>query len=188
MAAPLPFAWFDGQDGAPGDGRQGAKRSRFGSLSAGSADATCRAKSKSSCEQNTRWYDKSTCAVLYALTPSSLMRKMPRSRLAWTAKYVLSRRTRAYRGEILEKPLGDGDVKLYLATDHRKNWLECIAAKKATICPAEVGHRSASICHLGNIGYQLRRPLKWDPEKEQFIGDDEANKHVARPMREPWTL
>ena len=90
--------------------------------------------------------------------------------------------------EILEKPLGDGDVKLYLATDHRKNWLECIVGKKATICPAEVGHRSASICHLGNIGYRLRRPLKWDPEKEQFAGDDEANRLVSCALREPWTL
>jgi hypothetical protein len=90
--------------------------------------------------------------------------------------------------DILEKPLGDKDVTLYTATDHRKNWLECVVGKKATICPAEVGHRSASVCHLGNIGYQLRRALKWDPEKEQFVGDDEANKLVARPMREPWTL
>jgi predicted dehydrogenase len=90
--------------------------------------------------------------------------------------------------EILEQPLGDKDVELYAATDHRRNWLECIRSKKPTICPAEVGHRSASICHLGNIGYELRRPLKWDPDKEQFLGDDEANKLVARAMREPWTL
>jgi predicted dehydrogenase len=90
--------------------------------------------------------------------------------------------------EILEQPLGDKDVKLYLATDHRQNWLDCIKSKKATICPAEVGHRSSTVCQLGNIGYELRRPLKWDPDKEQFIGDDEANKLVARAMRAPWTL
>jgi predicted dehydrogenase len=89
---------------------------------------------------------------------------------------------------ILEQPLGDKDVRLYPATDHRKNWLECIRGKKATICPAETGHRSATVCHLGNIGYQLRRALKWDPEKEQFVDDDEANKLTGRALRAPWKL
>jgi predicted dehydrogenase len=89
---------------------------------------------------------------------------------------------------ILELPLGEKDAKLYHADNHHKNWLECIAGKKTTICPAEVGHRSATICHLGNIGYQLRRALKWDPVKEQFIDDEEANKLVSRTMRSPWTL
>jgi predicted dehydrogenase len=88
--------------------------------------------------------------------------------------------------EVLEKPLGDKDVRLYTATDHRANWLECIRSRKAPICPAEVGHRSATVCHLGNIGYQLRRALTWDPAKERFVDDDEANKLVARAMRAPW--
>jgi hypothetical protein len=60
--------------------------------------------------------------------------------------------------------------------------------KKVTICPAEVGHRSASVCHLGNLGYQLRRALTWDPVKERFVDDEEANKLVAREMRKPWKL
>ena len=103
--------------------------------------------------------------------------------------YVDRDRLQSTPKDILEMQLGEKDVKLYLATDHRGNWLECIRDKKTTtICPAEVGHRSASVCQLGNIGYQLRRALKWDPEKEQFIGDDEANKLVARAMREPWTF
>jgi predicted dehydrogenase len=89
---------------------------------------------------------------------------------------------------ILEQSLGEKDVKLYKADDHRKNWLECIVSKKVTICPAEVGHRSASVCHLGNLGYQLRRVLKWDPEKERFVDDEEANKLVSREMRKPWKL
>ncbi len=89
---------------------------------------------------------------------------------------------------ILEEPLGKKDLRLYEANDHRKNWLECIQNKKVTICPAEVGHRSASVCHLGNLGYQLRRMLKWDPVKEQFVDDEEANKLVTRAMRKPWDL
>ncbi len=87
---------------------------------------------------------------------------------------------------ILKTPLTDKDAKVYLSNDHRKNWLECIRSRKAPICPPEVGHRSASICHLGNIGYWLRRPLKWDPETEKFNADDEANGLVSRTPRDPW--
>ncbi len=87
---------------------------------------------------------------------------------------------------ILKQPLTEKDAKVYHATDHRKNWLECIRTRKETICPAEIGHRSASICHLGNIGYWLRRNLKWDPEAEKFVADDEANALVAPVPREPW--
>jgi predicted dehydrogenase len=89
---------------------------------------------------------------------------------------------------VLEQPLGDKDVRLYLSTDHRGNWLECIRDKKAPICPAEVGHRSATVCSLGNIGYRLRRALTWDPERERFAGDEEANALIGRAMREPWKL
>jgi predicted dehydrogenase len=89
---------------------------------------------------------------------------------------------------ILKEPLGDKAKQVYHATNHRKNWLECIRSRKETIAPAEVGHRSATVCHLGNIGYWLRRPLRWDPEKERFVGDDEANRLADGSMREPWKL
>lgn len=89
---------------------------------------------------------------------------------------------------ILKDPLADKAWRCYPSSNHRKNWLECIKSRKEPICPAEVGSRSASICHLANIGYQLRRVLRWDPEKEQFVDDAEANKLVSREMREPWKL
>ncbi len=89
---------------------------------------------------------------------------------------------------ILMEKLGDKDVRLYHATDHRRNWLECVRSRKEPICPAEVGHRSATVCHLGNIGYWLRTPLRWGPVKERFIDNDEANQWVGRALREPWKL
>ena len=58
--------------------------------------------------------------------------------------------------------------------------------RKDPICPAEVGARSVSVCHLGNICYWLNRRLKWDPAKEEFVGDAEANRWVDRPKRAPW--
>lgn len=89
---------------------------------------------------------------------------------------------------ILTTPLDDKAQRVYLSNDHARNWIECIRSRKEPICTAEIGNRSATICHLGNIGYQLRRTLKWDPAKEEFPGDAEANALRDRPMREPWKI
>lgn len=72
--------------------------------------------------------------------------------------------------------------------NHYGNWIECIKTRERPVCDVEVGHRSATVCHLGNIAMALGRPLKWDPAAEQFVGDDEANNLVGRPMRAPWYL
>ncbi len=90
--------------------------------------------------------------------------------------------------DILAQPLNPNGFRAYPSTNHHQNWLDCLRSRKPTICPAEVGHRSATICHLGNIGYRLRRPLHWDPVKEQFTGDAEANALLTREMRAPWTI
>ncbi len=90
--------------------------------------------------------------------------------------------------EILKTPLGEKDVKLPRFASHHRNWIECIKSRKDPICPAEVGHRSASICHLGNIGYQLHRALTWDPAQQRFVEDEGANKLIDQAMREPWSL
>jgi predicted dehydrogenase len=89
--------------------------------------------------------------------------------------------------EILKEPLGESEERVYHATDHRRNWIECIRSRKQPICTAEVGHRSATVCHLANIAYRLRRPLKWNPELEQFVDDGEANKLLLREPRKPWS-
>jgi predicted dehydrogenase len=79
-------------------------------------------------------------------------------------------------------------IHLYSSNDHKQDFLDCIKTRKDPICSAEVGHRSSTVCHLGNIAMLLDRPLKWDPQKEQFIGDDEANRMRQRPARAPWCL
>ncbi|MEX2119072.1 MAG: Gfo/Idh/MocA family oxidoreductase [Pirellulales bacterium] len=88
--------------------------------------------------------------------------------------------------ELVSEPLGEDAIRLYRADNHHRNWIECIRDRKPTICTPEIGHRSATICHVANIGYQLRRPLKWDPAAEAFVGDDEAQALVQREMRAPW--
>lgn len=90
--------------------------------------------------------------------------------------------------KILKEPIGATEKHVYPSTNHKKNWLDCIKAGKETICPAETGHRSASICHLGNIGYRLNRKLKWDPVKEQFAEDEKANKELSREPRAKWKI
>ena len=89
---------------------------------------------------------------------------------------------------ILRTQLKPGDVHLYRSRGHHRDWLECIRTRKRPICDVEIGCRSVSVCHLGNIAYWLKRPLKWDPAAERFVGDDLANRMLTRPYREPWHL
>jgi len=91
------------------------------------------------------------------------------------------------RPEVLTEPLSATDKRVYPSSQHMRNWLDCVRERRQAICPAEVGHRTASVCHLANIGYQLRRPLHWDPVKEQFRKDPEANQLVSRKPRAPWS-
>lgn len=89
---------------------------------------------------------------------------------------------------ILEAKIGENDFRVEPSDNHHRNWLDAIRSRKKPICDVEIGHRSATVCELGQIGYDLRRPLNWDPVKERFVGDDEANQLLSRPMRDPWRL
>ena len=102
--------------------------------------------------------------------------------------YVDRNKMECTKEEILKEPLNKEDPSIIVADNHKKNWLEAIRGNKKTLCPAEVGHRSASICHLGNIGYRVGKPLEWDPVKETFTNNQEANKFLFREYRAPWKL
>jgi len=88
--------------------------------------------------------------------------------------------------EIGKEPMSPNDVRLYESKNHHYDWVDCIRTRKRPICDVEIGCRSASVCHLGNLAYWHNRTLKWDPAKEQFIGDAEANTWLDRKRREPW--
>jgi hypothetical protein len=89
---------------------------------------------------------------------------------------------------ILKEPLGEKDVKIAKSPGHKKNWLECIKTRQRPICDVEIGARSATVCHLGNLAYWNKRKLKWDPEKWEFPGDAEANSWRDRERREGYGL
>jgi len=87
-----------------------------------------------------------------------------------------------------EEPLGDKAIRLYASSNHLRDWLDCVRTRQRPICDVEVGCRSVTVCHLGNLAYWNHRRLKWDPKKEEFIGDKEANTWLDRAKRAPWKI
>ena len=84
--------------------------------------------------------------------------------------------------------IGPDEIHLPVSDNHYRNFLESVKSRKDPIEPVEAGHRTASVCHLGNIAMRLKRKLQWDPNNEVFINDDEANQMLRRPYREPWQI
>jgi predicted dehydrogenase len=87
-----------------------------------------------------------------------------------------------------DQKIGPDQVHLYDSKNHYTDWLDAIRKRAKPICDIEIGASSVTVCHLGNIAYKLQRPLKWDPKREVFIGDEEANRLLSRSMRSPWHL
>jgi hypothetical protein len=100
----------------------------------------------------------------------------------WVTRGVINASDRA----ILTEKLPGNAKRVYASNDHMGNFIDCVKTRKTPICPAEVGHRSATVAHLGVTAIRLGRKLNWDPVKEQYVGDDEANKFVSREMRKPY--
>lgn len=89
---------------------------------------------------------------------------------------------------ILETPLGDNDLRLGTATDHHQNWIDCIRSRERPICDVEIGARSITVCHLGNLAYWNHQPLKWDPKTWSFTDGTGDPKWLDRDRRDPWQL
>jgi len=89
---------------------------------------------------------------------------------------------------LLRQKIGPNEIHLYESKNHPDNFIECVKTRKRPASNADVGYRSITVCHLGNIAYWLKRPLKWDPENEKFVNDPEADRMLWREMRSPWTI
>jgi len=81
-----------------------------------------------------------------------------------------------------------GAVTLDRSDSHHRNWLDCIKTRKLPVADVAIGHRSATVCHLGNIAIRLGRKITWDPAKEEIVGDSEAAKWTTKEYRAPWKL
>ncbi|MCX7009348.1 MAG: gfo/Idh/MocA family oxidoreductase, partial [Kiritimatiellaeota bacterium] len=90
---------------------------------------------------------------------------------------------------ILKSQIGPNEINLAtcFGGEHR-NFLDSVKSRRPCYFPPEVGHRCASICHIGNAALLLGRKLRWDPVKEEFPGDDTANRLRSRTLRAPWKL
>ena len=89
--------------------------------------------------------------------------------------------------EIVERP-SSGAEPWHPVNNHHQDWLQCIKTRKRPACDVAIGCRSTIVSHLGCIAHWTGRSLKWDPVKEEFVGDEEANCLRSRAMRPPWRV
>lgn len=91
-------------------------------------------------------------------------------------------------GDIAKAVIQPNEIRLYDSANHHQDWLDAIKSGKPPICDVETGHRSSSVCCIANIAYWLNRPLKWNPKRERFKGDKEANRLTKAAIGNGWQL
>ncbi|HSO85859.1 MAG TPA: hypothetical protein VLQ91_04865, partial [Draconibacterium sp.] len=88
--------------------------------------------------------------------------------------------------KLAKTDIKETDKRVYVSDNHYQDWINAIKKRSKPISDVEVGHRTASVCNITNIAYELQRPLLWDPKAEKFTGDDWANMMLSRPIRGKW--
>lgn len=94
-----------------------------------------------------------------------------------------------YRSDVTgltEMELKGSDKPLYRSDNHYQDWVDAIRNRTRPVSDVETGHRTASVCNIVNLAYDLERPLKWAPSHEKFIDDEDANRMLTRPFRGKW--
>jgi len=124
------------------------------------------------------------------MTRDGISRPFPGVRFTGTEGYVEVSREHleTMPDSLVRQEIRPDQIHLYVSINHQDNFLECVKSRRRPASDAEAGCRSITVCHLGNIAYWLGRPLKWEPQKERFIGDPQADKMTGRAMRWPWRL
>ena len=89
---------------------------------------------------------------------------------------------------LLQERIGSTETVLFRSPGHHRNFLDCVKSRQPTITPAEVAHRSASVGHLGQIAMRVGRKLRWDPAREEIIGDAAASRMLGEVPRGSWSL
>jgi len=90
--------------------------------------------------------------------------------------------------DLASRPLSPSDQQLYRSPNHHQNWIDCMQTRQETICPAHVGHRTATICQLAGIAERLQCEVLWDPDAEQIIGNADTARWLDRPRRAGYEL
>jgi predicted dehydrogenase len=102
--------------------------------------------------------------------------------------FVDRARIEASDPRLLDEPLSADAIRLHSSDDHIRNFLDCVKTREKPVCDATIGHRSASVSHLGNIAIRTGESLHWDPLAERFVANTVADAMLVRPIRSPWTL
>ncbi|MEM8681381.1 MAG: Gfo/Idh/MocA family oxidoreductase, partial [Planctomycetota bacterium] len=89
--------------------------------------------------------------------------------------------------ELADVEIKPEDAKLAISDNHQRDFLDAVKERRDPVSSVEAGHRSGSVCHLGNIAIAMETKLTWDPETERFT-NEEANKYLHRELRKPWDL
>jgi len=90
--------------------------------------------------------------------------------------------------DILRIKLKDSDVHLFESKNHHRNFIDAVYSRGQVAAPAPIAQRTATVCYMGSIAAALKRPLKFDPVAEKFVGDEEANGMTVKPMRDAWKV
>lgn len=90
--------------------------------------------------------------------------------------------------ELEKVDFGKLPIQLYRSQNHYVDFTRCIHSRQRPICDVEIGARSVTVCHLGNLAYWNNRRLRWDPVAQRFVGDEEANTWLDREKRDPWKI
>jgi predicted dehydrogenase len=106
----------------------------------------------------------------------------------WIFINIHGGRLEASSKSLLREQIGPDEIHVGRSRSHHQNFIDAVRTRQQPFASVEVGHRTATICHLVNIAMLTGRKLKWGPEKEVIVGDDEANRMLSRPMRSPWHL
>ena len=90
--------------------------------------------------------------------------------------------------KILDEVIGENEIHLYKSDNHWQNFVDCVRSGKQAIAPIEPAYRAISVALLGEIAMTTGQTIKWDPDKEEIIGNPRANRLLSRPYRQPWIL
>ena len=107
----------------------------------------------------------------------------------WVESRGWTKPLRASSQEILNSVITPEETHLYTEPiGEQRNFLDCVKSRREPCFSAEAGHRCSTISHIGNISMLLGQKLKWDPAKERFVDDEQANKMLSRSKRSPWNV
>ncbi len=102
--------------------------------------------------------------------------------------YVSRQAIHTHPASLVREKFGPRDRRVVFSNDHRRNFLDAARTGATPISPIEAAVRADTVCHQADIAMRLKRKLRWDPVKERFLDDEQANRMLSRPMRSPWHL